>query len=64
LGDATYAASANYTTQAAAKQFVWADNSTIAGSSTLGAGTADWAGGYSVVGLPSLGTDSTVLSKN
>lgn len=42
------------------RNFVWSGNTL--GTSALG--DTDWTGGFSVVGLPALGTDTTVLSKN
>lgn len=42
------------------RNFVWSGNSQ--GTSALTA--TDWTGGFSIVGLPALGTDTTVLSKN
>jgi hypothetical protein len=60
LGDASAAALAIASTVQGSSNFVWSGNTN--GTSALT--TADWANGYSITGLPSLGTDTTVLSKN
>jgi hypothetical protein len=60
LGDAAAVATAAAATVQGSSNFVWSGN-------TLGTSLvtdADWSNGFSVVGLPALGTDTTVLSKN
>ncbi len=59
LGDSAYYAENTAANAKGANNFVWADDH----NGATATGDAFWTNGFSVAGLPSLGTDTTVLSK-